>query len=123
MSAILVVEDDDDLRFLYEQALARSPHQVTSARRASEGMLHLTNEDFDLLILDLNLPDLPGLRVLEFMQSDVRLRALPVIVISANDRWRPEAEALGVFHFVVKPVSIQHFLDLVDEALTGQPGA
>ena len=119
MAAILIVEDDDDLRFLYEQALTHSGHTIVATRRAGEAMLHLTNDDFDALVLDLNLPDLPGLKVLEFMQGDVQRRGVPVIIVSASDQSQLEANALGAWYFAVKPLSLHTLLALVDQPAHG----
>lgn len=117
MPRVLVVEDDDDLRFLYQTALIREGHQVVGAPNAVEALLRLTTQDFDAVLLDLQLPDMPGGRVLEFAHDDVRLRDVPIVVISANDRLREKMLALGARAFLVKPVSIAQLRALVAELL------
>lgn len=113
MARLLVVEDDDDLRFLYQTTLTREGHEVIGAANAVEAMLRLTTQDFDAVLLDLQLPDIPGKRVLEFARDDVRLRDVPIAVISANDRMRDEILALGARAFLVKPVPIAQLRALV----------
>ncbi len=113
VARLLVVEDDDDLRFFYQTALAREGHEVVGAANAVEAMLRLTTQDFDAVLLDLQLPDIPGKRVLEFARDDVRLRHVPFAVISANDRMRDEILALGARAFLVKPVPMAQLRALV----------
>jgi len=117
VARLLVVEDDDDLRFFYQTALAREGHEVVGAANAVEAMLRLTTQDFDAVLLDLQLPDIPGKRVLEFARDDVRLRDVPFAVISANDRMRDEMLALGARAFLVKPVPMARLRALVTELL------
>jgi len=117
MSRILVVEDDPDLRFLYAAVLCRQGHEVVGVANTSEAMLRLTNEDFDAIILDMNMPDIPGLKVVEFVHDDVRLRKVPIIIVSANEHWRAKTVALGVRHFLVKPVPMHELLRVVKDAL------
>lgn len=119
MSRLLVVEDDDDLRFLYETTFARIGHEVVAAPNTVEAMLHLTNGDFDAIILDLQMPDMPGQRLIEFAHEDVRLRYVPIIVVSANERWRAAVTALGVRAFLVKPVTMAQLTAQVADVLRG----
>jgi len=117
MARILVVEDDGDLQFLYNKLLTSMGHDIVGARRTADAILHLTNDEFDLVILDMNMPDMPGLRVIEFAHDDIRLRQIPVVVISANENWQAQAQALGVQYFHVKPVTMQALSALVNAAL------
>lgn len=117
MSEILVVEDDSDLRFLYDAMLSRSGYGVTLASSTSEAILRLTNAQFDLIILDINMPDLSGIRLIEFMCGDVRLQRIPVLVISANETARDSVYRLGVEHFLVKPVTMAELVKMAGRLL------
>jgi CheY-like chemotaxis protein len=117
MARILVVEDDDDLRFLYDKALARLGFEITAVMNTGEAIIHLTTDDFDAIILDINMPDAPGTKVLEFRKSDVRLRNVPVLVVSANEKYRTEAEEFGAEYFLVKPVALQDLTDAIMDVL------
>lgn len=118
MSRILVVEDDFDLRFLYANVLTREGHEVVGSPSTLDAMLRLTNEDFDAVVLDMNMPDIPGLKVVEFMHGDVRLRKIPIIIVSANEHWREKTYPLGVRHFLVKPVPMRELQRVVKDALS-----
>ena len=80
-------------------------------------MLHLTNEPFDLIILDIGMPDISGLRIAEFTHGDARLKQIPIIVVSANEQNEIQARAWGVQYFFVKPVKMQELMTLVDRLL------
>ena len=117
MARILVVEDDNDLQFIYDKALARLGYEITQAKNTSEAIIYLTTDDFDAIILDINMPDAPGTKVLEFMQGDVRLRNVPVLVVSANEKYRSQVQTLGAKFFLVKPVSLHDLTDAIKDVL------
>lgn len=117
MARILVVEDDFDLLQLYKAALSRPGHQVILAAKTAEALAYLAQDAFDLVILDMNMPDIPGIRVIEHVQADPRLRDLPIVVISANPHYLPSVRALGVEHFLVKPVPMRELLSLIGALL------
>lgn len=117
MPTILVVEDDADLQFLYGSALKQKGHTVVAAKSIADAILRLTNEDFDAIILDMNMPDAPGLKVAEFARGDVRLKNIPIIVASAIENGRAQALALGVRYYLIKPVPLQQLLIIVAEVL------
>jgi DNA-binding response OmpR family regulator len=122
MPKILVVEDDNDLRFLYGTMLSRQGHEVVSAVTTSDGILKLTNCPFDLVILDINMPDIPGFKLIEYSHNDVRLKQVPIVVVSANERFRDIVHKLGVPHFMVKPVPMRQLISMVDGVLNGTLG-
>jgi CheY-like chemotaxis protein len=117
MARILVVEDDDDLQFLYDKMLVHQGYEVVAARNTTQAFLYLTNEDFDAIILDINMPDAPGTKVLEFTHEDVRLRRIPILVVSANEKYRAQAQASGARYFLVKPVSLQDLSAAIKDVL------
>ncbi len=117
MPRILVVEDDLDLRFLYSASLSRSGYEVTVAKNAADAMLLLTNQTFDLLILDMNMPDLPGIKIVEFARGDIRLKRVPIVIVSANHLWQDQVLNLGVTKFIVKPVALQDLIAVVNKVL------
>lgn len=75
----------------------------------------------DLILLDMQLPDISGLELLRHLKRDPELADIPVIVVSADaiPQHAERALALGALHYVTKPVDVAQFLALVDEALQG----
>lgn len=118
---ILVVEDNPDdvtltLRALSQHNLANSVHV---ARDGAEALAYLRESAVPkVMLLDLKLPKITGLEVLERVKADARLRTLPVVVLTSS-REEPDiarAYALGVNSYIVKPVEFQHFVRAVSEA-------
>lgn len=82
---ILVVDDQEDNRAVLERRLRRQGHRVESAPGGRAALDLLGRERFDLVLLDVLMPDLDGLAVLERMKADPAIRGIPVIMISALD--------------------------------------
>jgi CheY-like chemotaxis protein len=82
---ILVVDDNEDNRAVLERRLARQGHRVTSASGGRAALQQVARGRFDLVLLDVLMPDLDGLAVLERLKADPATRDIPVIMISALD--------------------------------------
>jgi len=82
---ILIVDDQEDNRSVLERRLRRQGHTVESAAGGLSALDMLGQERFDLVLLDVLMPDLDGLAVLEHMKADPATRDIPVIMISALD--------------------------------------
>jgi adenylate cyclase len=79
---ILVVDDNASNRDLLFRRLSRDGHRVTRAESGQRALEILAVEEFDLVLLDLMMPDLNGFQVLERLKADERLHDVPVIMIS-----------------------------------------
>ena len=105
---ILVVDDDRMTVTLLEQLLQRNGYTcvlgVTDSRRVLDTC---TNFDPDLILLDLNMPEVDGFAVLEALRSDGSETFLPIVVLTADITEETKARALdaGATDFLVKPVS------------------
>ena len=82
---ILVVDDHRTTRLKLSLGLKQQGHTVTEAENGRQALEKLRAEPFDLVLLDIMMPDLNGYQVLEEMKKDHALRDIPVIVISAQD--------------------------------------
>ncbi len=82
---LLVVDDVEDNRAVLERRLRRQGHTVEAVSGGHAALERLGKEKFDLVLLDVLMPDLDGLAVLERMKADPALRDIPVIMISALD--------------------------------------
>jgi CheY-like chemotaxis protein len=126
---VLHVEDDDSMAFLLRAALDEMGASI-SVYRVSDGeqalaFLHQSGLYRDavkpeLILLDLNLPKVDGWEVLQAIQQNETLRAIPVIVCSASPRGEDQARALsaGARRYVVKPAKFNLWLDELRSALT-----
>jgi class 3 adenylate cyclase len=83
--AILVVDDNDGNRDMLTRRLAREGHRVSGVSRGREALALLRTEPFDLVLLDVMMPEMDGYEVLQHLRSDPALRGIPVLMISALD--------------------------------------
>jgi phosphoserine phosphatase RsbU/P len=83
-SALLVVDDNEDNRYTLTRRLTREGYtNLTMATNGREALDLLQSKPFDLVLLDIMMPDMNGYEVLERMKADAELRNIPVIMISA----------------------------------------
>ena len=111
MSAVLVVDDDPDIRTLLQIALERDGHQVEGAPGGNAGLaaLRTPGRERPVVILDVQMPDLDGWQVLGEIRADEALRDTPVILCtvkaSASDLSR--GWEIGCDAYVTKPFDIE----------------
>lgn len=107
---ILVVEDDKDLNRQLTAALANSGYVVDSASDGEEGHFLGDTEPYDAVILDVGLPLMDGISVLERWRRDGR--AMPVLILTARDRWSDKVAGIdaGADDYVAKPFHIEEVL-------------
>ncbi|NQT63288.1 MAG: response regulator [Candidatus Marinimicrobia bacterium] len=103
---ILVVDDSDEIRLMLKVILEKQGYAVTTVETAQKGIDVLAEEDFQLMILDLVLPDIDGRNFLIKLRGDHRTASLPVLVLSAKDSPQIKAEcfALGADDYFEKPL-------------------
>lgn len=117
---MLYVEDNLSNLTLVERILSHRPEvQIISAVQGRLGTELATEHRPDLILLDLNFPDISGEEVLRRLKEDPRTRGIPVVVISA-DTARRQIEAMleaGAHDYISKPLDVPSFLAVVDEIL------
>lgn len=121
MARILVVEDDADLLFLYQAALAPAGYDIVQADSGQAAMSALGQGVFDAILLDLNMPDAHGSEVVAALRQDARHASVPVVIITANDHWVSDELAGSVQGVLVKPISMMEMVRLVDGLLSRSP--
>jgi CheY-like chemotaxis protein len=116
---ILVVDDEPVICMLLDTILRRSKFNVATAANGQEALERLNTEPFDLMILDLLMPDMDGLTLLEILRADPQFETLPVIIFTAvsHTRARHEAFAKGATTFLTKPVSSNELTRVVNKYL------
>jgi two-component system response regulator PilR (NtrC family) len=120
-AAVLVVDDEADIRELLELTLTRMGLEVDSAASVGEAQKLLKSKQFDLCLTDMRLPDGEGLELVRYIGelSNQSGRDLPVAVITAYGSAENAVAALkaGAFDYLSKPVSLEHLRTLVKSAL------
>lgn len=120
---ILVVEDSPTMRQLISFALKRlRDAEITEAADGVEGLKKLNSDSFNLVITDINMPVMDGLKLISLIRRDVKYRSIPIMVITteggAEDRER--ALALGANAYITKPIQAGNVLEVV-KSLLGIP--
>jgi CheY-like chemotaxis protein len=122
---VLYIEDNLPNLRLVERLLTHRPNvKLFSAMHASLGLELAREHRPSLILLDLQLPDIPGPEVLERLQRDPATRHIPVVVISADatpgqiNRLR----AAGAREFLAKPLDVRRFFELLDDILSNGHG-
>ena len=118
MNQVLVVDDEADIRALISDILSDEGYGVTVAADASEARAARESERFDLVLLDIWMPDTDGITLLREW-SDAGDLNCPVVVMSGHGTVETAVEAtrLGAFDFVEKPLSLAKLLRTVEGAL------
>ncbi len=107
MQRILIVEDSATMRALLTSSLEvlETPVKITEAESGFEALRLLPRHAFDLIVTDINMPDINGLELLSFVKSDARYREIPLVVVSTegSERDRDKGLGLGADSYLVKP--------------------
>lgn len=117
MARILIIDDEQSIRTTLAGILRDEGHTTTLCESGEEGIATYAREEFDLVLLDLWLPGIDGMTVLERLRN---AGAPPVIVISghANIDTAVRATRAGAFDFLEKPLSLERVLLTVNHALS-----
>ncbi|WP_136658599.1 response regulator transcription factor [Nitratireductor sp. XY-223] len=107
---ILVVEDDRDLNRQLSEALEEAGYVVDKAFDGSEGHFLGDTEPYDTVILDIGLPEMDGITVLEEWRAAGR--SMPVLILTARDRWSDKVAGIdaGADDYVAKPFHVEEVL-------------
>jgi DNA-binding response OmpR family regulator len=121
-SRVLVVEDDPSVRGLLHTLLTAEGYDVSTASDGLAGLVKAAQTLPDLILLDLMMPDLGGVRVLEELREDPELDETPVVVVTGQvDAVPGMRRVLGDDNVFVKPFAVAELLARV-AAITGGPG-
>jgi two-component system chemotaxis response regulator CheY len=122
VAKVLVVDDSKVMREMIVACLrSRERLRFTHAASGLEAIEQLSLTPFDLMVLDLNMPDIGGIEVVEFVRAQDRLRTLPILVVTTrgDEASRGRAVGAGASAFMTKPFTPEGILAQVD-ALLGE---
>ena len=116
----LYIEDNlPSLELITQILKARPEFELLAAMQGRIGLELAREHRPDVILLDMNLPDLHGLEVMKLFQGDVRTRDIPVIIISSDalPSTSEKARQAGARAYLTKPFNVKHFLATLDEVL------
>ena len=117
---ILLVEDDKTTAAFYAAFIRANGYRLTICHTGQDALDQLmASQEFDLMLLDLGLPDISGWQVLQYAKSNQKLRYMPVLVVTATDDKSSFLQALqqGAEDYIIKPVDVESFLSRIEVML------
>ena len=115
--SLLVVDDEPDLRTLYELTLLREGYDIETAGTVQDALLHLKDRTYSAVITDMRLPDGTGLDVLRWLEESGRREKAIVITAYGSAENAVEALKAGAYDYLTKPVDLKQFRAVVASAL------
>lgn len=118
---ILVADDDELARMEIARSVEQQGHKVDLAENGTQALAALRSQDFELVLLDLLMPEMDGFAVLREMQADEALRTIPVIVITAVGEPENAAKCfeLGATDHLTKPLDHELLAERVGAIFAG----
>jgi two-component system, chemotaxis family, chemotaxis protein CheY len=120
MAELLIVDDSKVMREMIIACLrADQALSFTHAASGLEAIEKLSLKHFDLVVLDLNMPDIGGIEVVEFIRGQDRLRTLPIIIVTTrgDEGSRSRAMEVGASRYMTKPFTPESILGEVKALL------
>jgi CheY-like chemotaxis protein len=120
LRTLLYVEDNPANLMLVEDLIARRPDiRLLSAMDGNQGVELARAALPDVILMDINLPGISGIRALKILADDPATAHIPVIALSANAMPRDIEKGMeaGFFRYLTKPIKVNEFMDTLDVAL------
>jgi CheY-like chemotaxis protein len=119
MPKLLVVEDNEMNRTMLVRRLRRRGFEIVEAENGWEAVAAVHLHHPDLVLMDMNLPDLDGWAATRTLKSDLSTAATPVIALTAHamSADREHALAVGCSDYVTKPIDLPHLLVIIETLL------
>lgn len=114
---ILVAEDEENTRRAMVRSLQLAGYDAEGAQNGNEAIRKLNENDFDLLLLDIRMPDMDGIEVMKRLEKTGRL--IPIIILTAYATMESAISAVkaGATDYLIKPQHIQEILASIEKAL------
>ncbi len=113
---ILIVEDSPTMRKLLVFALRRLKDvEIVEAQDGMDGLRKVSNDHFDIALVDINMPVMDGLKLIRLMRGEESLKQIPIVVITTEGAGedRERALALGANEYLTKPIQANRVLSVV----------
>ena len=114
---ILIVDDEDDLRKLLDHVVSTAGYQVVTASDGEEAIAQLSQSDFDVALLDIQMPNKTGIDVLKYIQQNAKPTRPIVLTGYADLKNAMEAKEFGAVDFISKPYKLEDILATIERVL------
>jgi two-component system chemotaxis response regulator CheY len=123
---ILIVEDSPTMRAMLVSAFEdlEGPVKIDEAESGFEALRRIPRETYDLIVTDINMPDINGLELVAFVKGNEVYRAIPLIIVSTegSERDRDKGLSLGAEAYLVKPFDPDDLRRIAQDLLAGGGG-
>jgi len=121
MKKILIVEDNNDCREILGLFLTMIGHQAIKAKNSNEAIAFAEAEGPDLIFMDIELPDVDGVKTTAILKQNPKTSHIPVVAITAwmSALWEEKAANVGMVAYLIKPVSPQMLKETIEEHTNG----
>lgn len=120
MPDIIVIEDSPTMRQLITFALKRLPDcNVVEASNGMDALSKLTSGSFDLILADINMPEMDGLKLVGILRNDPKYKRTPIIIITTEgaEEDRKKAMSIGATAYLTKPIHTDELLKMASELI------
>lgn len=122
---VMVIDDDRGIRSFLQKSLTVKGFEVVAAERGATGLQQLLAEDFDLVFLDLNMPEISGQAICTALRKQEKTRELPVVMMTAMFKTPQQIDGMkseyGASAFLLKPFTLTDLFEMVDGQLATTP--
>ena len=114
---ILIVEDNPDSREILGLFITKLGHQVIKACNSKEAIACAESEWPDLIFMDMNLPDVDGVKTTAMLRQNPRTSHIPVVAITAwiSALWQEKASKVGIKTYLLKPITPQTLKETIEQ--------
>ncbi len=120
MKTILIVEDSATTRSLIRAVIDElGDYETVEAGSGFEALKMLPQQDYDLIVTDINMPDINGLELINFVRNNPRYHHLPIIIVSTerSEEDKKRGMALGATAYVTKPFKSSELQEIIKKSL------
>ena len=118
---ILIVEDNKDSSEILGLFITKIGHHPIKARNSNEAIILAEAEEPDLIFMDLDLPDVDGVKTTAMLRQNPKTSHIPVVALTAwiSALWQEKAERVGIVTYLIKPISPQVLKETIEEYTRG----
>jgi two-component system response regulator (stage 0 sporulation protein F) len=119
MAKILIVDDEEHIRFLYSEELAEAGYEVLTADSGYKVLDRIDREKPDLVVLDIKMVDYNGLDLLQDIRN--KYYNLPVVLCTAYDTFKEDMKSIAADYYVIKSFDLTELKTKIAMALEASP--
>jgi two-component system cell cycle response regulator DivK len=118
---ILIVEDNKDSREIMSLFLTKMGYDPIKAKNSNEAIALAEAEGPDLIFMDMELPDLDGVKTTTIIRKNPKTSHIPVVALTAwiSELWQEKAAKVGIVTYLIKPVASHRLKQTIEEYTSG----